>query len=119
MRDNYNRPQMRGYWDAPKSKEESRYEMLYLISACSLIRSFVCSLVQIKTLCCLFCFANIKTASMYYFCNLGRRLAAKLCVVSYSLFSLISRFMPPPNVGGYRPGAGRGYPGRHMRSFTR
>lgn len=52
MRDNYNRPQMRGYWDAPKSKEESR-------------------------------------------------------------------FMPPPNVGGYRPGAGRGYPGRHMRSFTR
>ncbi|XP_067052413.1 protein virilizer homolog isoform X1 [Acropora muricata] len=30
-----------------------------------------------------------------------------------------SRFMPPPNVGGYRPGAGRGYPGRHMRSFTR
>lgn len=33
--------------------------------------------------------------------------------------SLFSRFMPPPNVGGYRPGAGRGYPGRHMRSFTR
>ncbi|XP_066019327.1 protein virilizer homolog isoform X2 [Pocillopora verrucosa] len=52
MRNNYNRPQMRGYWDAPKSKDDSR-------------------------------------------------------------------FMPPPNVGGYRPGAGRGYPGRHMRSFTR
>lgn len=52
MRDNYNRPQMRGYWDAPKSKDDSR-------------------------------------------------------------------FMPPPNIGGYRPGAGRGYPGRHMRSFTR
>ncbi|XP_068721343.1 protein virilizer homolog isoform X6 [Montipora capricornis] len=30
-----------------------------------------------------------------------------------------SRFMLPPNVGGYRPGTGRGYPGRHMRSFTR
>ena len=26
MRDNYNRPQMRGYWDAPKSKDDSRYE---------------------------------------------------------------------------------------------
>lgn len=52
IRDNYSRPQMRGYWDAPKSKDDSR-------------------------------------------------------------------FMPPPNVGGYRPGAGRGYPGRHMRSFTR
>lgn len=51
MRD-YNRPQMRGYWDAPKSKDDSR-------------------------------------------------------------------FMPPPNVGGYRPGTGRGYAGRHMRSFTR
>ncbi|CAH3176041.1 unnamed protein product [Porites evermanni] len=51
MRD-YNRPQMRGYWDAPKSKDDAR-------------------------------------------------------------------FMPPPNVGGYRPGTGRGYAGRHMRSFTR
>ena len=40
MRDNYNRPQMRGYWDAPKSKEESRYETLFLTSACSLTRSF-------------------------------------------------------------------------------
>jgi len=52
MRENYNRPQLRGYWDAPKSKDDSR-------------------------------------------------------------------LMPPPNVGGYRPGTGRGYPGRHMRSFTR
>lgn len=71
MRDNYNRPQMRGYWDAPKSKEESRYEMLYLISACSLIRSFVCSLVQIKTLCCLFCFANIKLRQCIIFAILA------------------------------------------------
>lgn len=45
---------------------------------------------------------------------------AWLCFVLNSFtFWLTSRFMPPPNVGGYRPGAGRGYPGRHMRSFTR
>ncbi|EDO41958.1 predicted protein [Nematostella vectensis] len=31
-----------------------------------------------------------------------------------------NRFMSPPvNVSNYRPGAGRGYQGRHMRSFTR
>ena len=63
MRDNYNRSQMRGYWDAPKSKEESRYEMLYLISACSL--------VQIKTLYCLFCFANIELRQCIIFAILA------------------------------------------------
>jgi len=41
MRENYNRPQMRGYWDAPKSKDDSRYGMLFLISARSLARSVV------------------------------------------------------------------------------
>ena len=51
MRDNYNRPQMRGYWDAPKSKDDSRYEILFIISPCSFVRSsfgsFVLSFVRL------------------------------------------------------------------------
>jgi len=46
MRENYNRPQMRGYWDAPKSKDDSRYEMLFLISICSFVLSFVRSFTR-------------------------------------------------------------------------
>ena len=46
MRENYNRPQMRGYWDAPKSKDDSRCAMLFLISACLLARSFVWPFVR-------------------------------------------------------------------------
>lgn len=36
MRNNYNRPQMRGYWDAPKSKDDSR------LDSRSVFRSFLC-----------------------------------------------------------------------------
>ena len=31
MRENYNRPQIRGYWDAPKSKDDSRWETFRLL----------------------------------------------------------------------------------------
>lgn len=54
MRENYNRPQMRGYWDAPKSKDDSRYEMLFLYPFArlflpSFVRSFLCSLARSLT----------------------------------------------------------------------
>lgn len=66
----------------------------------------------------------IKTCGIgkhYVFILSCNPLAFNFCFVSCKITScaLFSRFMPPPNVGGYRPGAGRGYPGRHMRSFTR
>ena len=40
MRENYNRPQLRGYWDAPKSKDDSRYAtfcLLFCVDCLSLI----------------------------------------------------------------------------------
>ena len=61
------------------------------------------------------------TGKHYVFILSCNPLAFNFCFLSCKITScaLFSRFMPPPNVGGYRPGAGRGYPGRHMRSFTR